>query len=257
MNSRNTVLADSWTEAVRHLRALPRNLDLIMFATVQPIMFIVLFNYVFGGAIATPGFDSYTQFMLPGIFAQTILFGTTHTAIGLTTDRQKGFMDRLRTLPISQSSILIGRTISDFIRNVGSFCVMMLVAFIIGFRFEGGLSKGLLACVVLLAFSYSFSWIQAVVGLSVNTAEAANGAGFIVMFPMTFVSSAFVPIDSMPGWMQTFAKLNPFTSATNAARALFNGTPVGNDLVITMSWAAAITLIFGLLANLQFAKASD
>ncbi len=248
---------DSLIEAGRHLRTVPRNADLLMFATVQPIMFVLLFNYVFGGAIRTDGYDSYTQYLLPGVFAQTVVFGSSFTSLGLATDLQKGFIDRLRTLPISQSAVLIGRTVSDFIRNLFTFSVMLGVGFLIGFRFSGGIVNGLLACLLLLSFSYAFSWIQALIGLSVSSPEAANSAGFIWMFPMTFVSSAFVPTDSMPSWLKAIAEANPFTIVTNAARALYNGKPVENGVWISLAWAAGISVIFAFLAIRKFASATS
>jgi ABC transporter DrrB family efflux protein len=247
-------LQDSWTEAVRHLRIIPRNIELMMFATLQPIMFVLLFNYVFGGAIQAPGFDNYTQFLLPGVFAQTVVFGSVFTSIGLATDLEKGYIDRLRTLPISQSAVLTGRTISDFIRNLITFSVMLIVGFLIGFRFEGGIASGLLACGLLLLFSYAFSWIQALIGLSVKSIEAANSAGFIWMFPMTFISSAFVPTESMPGWLKTVADANPFTKVTNASRALFNGLPVEDNVWISLAWAIGIIVVFSILSVRKFAR---
>lgn len=246
-------LQDTWTEALRHLLAIPRNPELLMFATLQPIMFVLLFNYVFGGAISAPGFeDNYTQFLLPGVFAQTVVFGSAFTGIGLATDMQKGYVDRLRTLPISQSAVLAGRTVSDFVRNTITFVVMLAVAFLIGFRFQGGVINGLIASGLLLIFSYAFSWIQALIGLSVKSVEAANSAGFMWMFPMTFISSAFVPTSSMPGWLQPIAEWNPFTVVTNAARALYSGVSAGNDVWISLAWAAGITVIFGFLAARKF-----
>lgn len=251
-------LRDSWTEAVRHLRIIPRNMELMMFATLQPIMFVLLFNYVFGGAISAPGFEGdYTQYLLPGVFAQTVVFGSAFTGIGLATDMEKGYVDRLRTLPISQSAVLIGRTISDFVRNAITFTVMLLVGFLIGFRFDGGWVRGLLACALLLGFSYAFSWIQALIGLSVKSVEAANSAGFIWMFPMTFVSSAFVPTESMPGWLRTVADVNPFTIVTNASRALYNGLPVGNDVWISLAWAIGLAVMFAALSVRKFTQTLD
>jgi ABC transporter DrrB family efflux protein len=219
-------------------------------------MFVLLFNYVFGGAIQAPGFDNYTQFLLPGVFAQTVVFGSAFTGIGLATDLEKGYVDRLRTLPISQSAVLTGRTVSDFVRNAITFTVMLVVGFLIGFRFEGGVVNGLLACGLLLLFSYAFSWIQALVGLSVKSVEAANSAGFIWMFPMTFISSAFVPTESMPGWLKTIADANPFTKVTNAARGLYNGLPAENDVWISLAWAAGITIVFATLSIRKFARSA-
>ena len=249
-------LRDSWSEATRHLRAVPRSPELLLFATLQPIMFVLLFNYVFGGAIAVPGYSSYTQYLIPGVFAQTVVFGSAFTGIGIAEDLQKGFIDRLRSLPISQGAVLIGRTMSDMVRNVLTVLVMLGVSFAIGFRFEGGVLRGILATVLMLAFSYSFSWIQALIGLSVKSVEAANSAGFIWMFPMTFVSSAFVPTESMPGWLKSIADWNPFTIVTNAGRYLYSGKPVGDTVWQSVVFAIAITLVFSFLSVRKFKTAS-
>jgi len=250
-------LRDSWNEATRHLRAVPRSPELLVFATLQPIMFVLLFNYVFGGAIDVPGYSSYTQFLIPGVFAQTVVFGSAFTGIGLAEDLSKGFIDRLRSLPISQAAVLVGRTMSDMVRNVFTVAVMLGVSFAIGFRFEGGLAKGLLATLLLLAFSYSFSWIQALIGLSVKSVEAANSAGFIWMFPLTFVSSAFVPTAGMPDWLRRIAENNPFTIVTNAARYLYSGQPVGNTVWQSVAWALGITVVFAFLAVRKFKSAAS
>jgi ABC-2 type transport system permease protein/oleandomycin transport system permease protein len=248
---------DSVNEAGRHLRALPRNPDQLVFATLQPVMFVLLFRYVFGGAIEAPGYSSYTQYLVPGIFAQTMVFGSTYTAVGLAEDLQKGFIDRLRSLPISQSAVLIGRTLSDLARNVLAFLVMLVVAFAVGFRFEGGLLDALLATALLLLFSYAFSWIQAFIGLKVNSVEAANSASFIWMFPLTFVSSAFVPTETMPPGLQTVAEHNPFTKVTNAARALYSGLPPGDDFWISLAWAFGIIAVFATLSIRAFQRAAS
>ncbi len=249
-------LRDSWNEATRHLRAVPRNLDLLLFATLQPIMFVLLFRYVFGGSIEIPGF-SYNQYLMPGIFAQTMVFGSGFTGVGLAEDLQRGFIDRLRSLPISQSAVLVGRTVSDLLRNLLTFAVMLAVAFAIGFRFEGGLVRGLGASALLLYFSYAFSWIQALIGLSVKSVEAANSGGFLWMFPMTFVSSAFVPTEDMPSWLAKIADANPFTVATNAARALYNGNDPGSDVWQALAWATGITVVFATLAIRRFARTAS
>jgi ABC-2 type transport system permease protein/oleandomycin transport system permease protein len=249
-------LRDSWAEATRHLRIIPRNIELLIFAVIQPIMFVLLFVYVFGGAIDVPGYDDYKQFLIPGVFAQTVVFGSSFTSLGMAEDMQKGYIDRLRSLPMSRSAVLIGRTVSDLVRNVITFVVMLAVSFAIGFRFEGSLLGALIATLLLLTFAYALSWVQALIGLSVKSTEAANSAGFIWMFPMTFVSSAFVDPSTMPGWMQPIAENNPFTIATNAARALYNGLPVGSDGWLTIAWSVGITAVFAGLSIRKFSAST-
>jgi ABC transporter DrrB family efflux protein len=248
---------DTWTEAGRHLRATLRNPDLLVFATIQPIMFVVLFVYVFGGAVNIPGYSSYEQFVVPGIFAQTIVFGSVYTALGIAEDMQKGFIDRLRSLPLYQPAVLIGRTLSDLLRNVFTFFVMLIVGLLVGFRLEGGIPDAIFATLLLLAFAWAFSWIQAYIGLSVKSVEAANSAGFIWMFPMTFISSAFVSTETMPSWLATIADVNPFTIVTNATRALYSGNDPGNDVYWSLLWAAGLTLVFSMLSFRKFNSASN
>ncbi|MEZ5311321.1 MAG: ABC transporter permease [Microthrixaceae bacterium] len=250
------LLRDIWAEGTRHLRATIRNPDLLVFAALQPIMFVVLFVYVFGGAIQIPGYRTYQQFVVPGIFAQTVVFGSAFTGIGIAEDMQKGFIDRLRSLPMYQPAVLIGRTWSDLLRNAFTFVIMMVVGLIVGFRLEGGIINSLLATLLLLAFAFAFSWIQAWIGLSVKSVEAANSAGFIWMFPMTFVSSAFVSTESMPNWLAKAAEVNPFTIVTNAVRALYNGHPVGNDVWWSILWALGLTAVFSALSFRKFQNTS-
>jgi len=249
-------LRDTWAEASRHLIATIRNPDLLVFAAIQPVMFVVLFVYVFGGAIQVPGFASYEQFVLPGIFAQTVLFGSAFTGIGIAEDMSKGFIDRLRSLPMHQSAVLVGRTVSDLVRNVFTFVIMLAVGLLVGFRLEGGLIDAAVATFLLLLFAFAFSWIQALIGLSVKSVEAANGAGFIWMFPMTFVSSGFVSTETMPDWLARAAELNPFTIVTNATRALYNGNDPGADLWWSLAWALGITAVFSFLAFRKFSSTS-
>ena len=248
------LLHDSWTEAMRHLRIIPRNIELLIFATVQPIMFVLLFVYVFGGSIQVPGYPRYIQFLIPGIFAQTVVFNSAFTGVGLAEDLQKGLIDRLRSLPIAQSAVLIGRTLSDLVRNLITFFVMLVVSFLIGFRFEGSLLNAAAATGLLLLFSYSLSWIQALFGLSVKSVEAANSAGFIWMFPLTFVSSAFVDPSTLPSWMEPIANANPFTIVTNAGRALYNGNPPGDTVWKSLLWSAVIIAIFSTLSIRRFQR---
>lgn len=246
---------DSWTEATRHLRVVPRNIELLLYATLQPVMFVLLFVYVFGGAIEVPNY-TYVQFLVPGIFAQSVVFGSAFTSIGIAEDMQKGYIDRLRSLPMSRSAVLIGRTISDLARNIVTFAVMLLVAFAVGFRIKGSLVEAVLATGLLLLFAYSLSWIQALIGLKVKSVEAANSAGFVWMFPVTFVSSAFVDPRQMPEFLRPIARNNPFTIATNACRTLYNGLPAGNDVIVTIAWSVGFTLFFGFWAIRKFAKST-
>jgi ABC-2 type transport system permease protein len=251
------MLRDSWVEAERHLRIIPRNIELLIFAAIQPIMFLVLFVYVFGGSIVIPGFDDYDQFLMPGIFAQTLVFGSAFTGIGLADDLQKGLVDRLRSLPMSRSAVIVGRTVSDLVRNLFTFAVMIVVALAIGFRFTGGAWNAVVATVLLVLFSYALSWVQAIIGLSVTSVEAANSAGFIWMFPLTFVSSAFVDPSTMPGWLRTVADANPFTLVTDAARALYNGNPVGNDAWWSLAWSVGLIAVFSALATRKFSRSTS
>ncbi len=249
-------LHDSWVEAERHLRIIPRNVELLIFAAIQPVMFVVLFVYVFGGSIEVPGYDNYDQYLLPGIFSQSLVFGSAFTGIGLAEDLSKGLVDRLRSLPMARSAVLIGRTVSDLVRNLFTFFVMLGVAFLIGFRFLGSWFEALLATLLLLLFSYALSWVQALIGLSVGSVEAANSAGFIWMFPMTFVSSAFIDPSTLPAPLEVVAEANPFTIVTNAARALYNGNPVGNDAVYSLAWSFGIIAVFAALSIRKFNRST-
>ena len=253
------VWRDSWTEAMRHLQAVPRSPELLMFATLQPIMFVLLFVYVFGGSIQIPGMpdDMYVQYLIPGIFAQTMVFNSAFTGVGVAEDLSKGIIDRLRSLPMYQPAVLIGRTVSDTARNLLTFAVMFTVGLLVGFRVTGGIAGGVAATLLLLGFSYAFSWIQAFIGLSVGSVEAANSAGFIWMFPLTFVSSAFVSTENMPPWLETIANANPFTKLTNACRALYNGIDPGSDLPIAIAWAIGITVVFCVLATTKFSRSAS
>ncbi len=250
-------LHDSWVEAERHLRVIPRNVELLIFATIQPIMFLALFAYVFGGSISIPGFADYDQFLMPGIFSQSLVFGSAFTSIGLAEDLSKGLVDRLRSLPMSRSAVIIGRTISDLVRNLFTFVVMLVGALLLGFRFEGSILDAVAATGLLVLFSYALSWVQAVIGLAVSSVEAANSAGFIWMFPLTFVSSAFVDPSTMPGWLEAVADANPFTVVTNAARALYNGLPVGNDAWLSLFWSVGLIIVFSTLATRRFSRSTS
>ncbi len=251
------VLSDSLTEAGRHLRIMPRSLEVLLFATVQPVMFVLLFSYIFGGSIEVPGYADYDQYLMPGIFAQTVVFGSVFTSIGLAEDLSKGLVDRLRSLPIAQSAVLIGRTFSDLLRNVITFVVMLVVAFLLGFRFEGSLAAAFGGSALLLLFSYGLSWVQALIGLSVGSVEAANSAGFHLDVPDDLVSSAFISTTTLPSWLKTAADANPFTHVTNAARALYNGNPVGNSAIWAVGWSIGLIVIFAFLSIRKFNNSSE
>jgi len=247
--------ADARVMAGRQLRKTLRKPVYIVFAFVQPVMFVLLFRYVFGGAISTPGFD-YVDFLMPGIIVQTAVFGALMTGIGLTEDLRRGSIDRFRSLPIARSAVLLGRTAADACMNVLTLTVMLLVGFAVGFRPGEPVWSVLAGLLLVLAFSYTFSWISAFVGLSVKDPETAQSAGFIWVFPLTFASSAFVPTDSMPGWLQSFADVNPITLAVDAARALMIGSgDVSTPLLGTLAWLAGLLLVFVPLSVRAFRRA--
>jgi ABC-2 type transport system permease protein/oleandomycin transport system permease protein len=248
-------VADSRVMAARQLRKTLRRPTYIVFSFVQPVMFVVLFRYVFGGAINTGSVD-YVDFLLPGIIVQTAIFGALITGIGLTEDIKAGVVDRFRSLPIARSAVLVGRTAADLVMNVLTLSVMLLVGFAVGFRTSEPVYDLALAFALVLGFSYVFSWISAFIGLSVRDPETAQSAGFIWVFPLTFASSAFVPTDSMPGVVQAFAQVNPVTMTVDAVRALSIGD--GDALkpaLGALAWLAGLLLVFVPLAVRAFRRA--
>jgi ABC-2 type transport system permease protein/oleandomycin transport system permease protein len=236
-------LLDAWTVCWRNLLQVPRAPELLVFTTIQPVMFVLLFRYVFGGAISVPG-GSYVNFLMAGIFVQTVAFGSITTGIGLADDLGKGIVDRFRSLPMARSAVLLGRTLSDLVRNTFTVIVMLIVGIAVGFRPDGTALDYVLAFVLLLLFSFAFSWIAATVGLAVGSVEAAQSGGFIWLFPLTFASSAFVPVASMPGWLQTFAEHQPVTVTVNAIRAWTLGLPVGTAGWQALAWCLGILAVF-------------
>jgi ABC transporter DrrB family efflux protein len=228
----------------RNLRHFVRQPQLLVFSTIQPIMFVLLFAYVFGGAIegSLPAGVDYIDFLLPGIFVQSVAFRATQTAVGLSQDLERGVVDRFRSMPMARSAVLVGRTLADLVRNVAIIALMIVVGYLIGFRFQAGVLDAIAAIAVVSAFGLALSWIFAFVALTVRGAEAAQAAGFVVIFPIVFASSIFVPVASMPDWLQAFAEVSPVTLAANTARsyALQGGVPG--------SLGGAAAWIFGLLA---------
>jgi ABC-2 type transport system permease protein/oleandomycin transport system permease protein len=247
-------LSDTLVLARRAVMRIVRAPDLLLAYTVQPIMFVLLFVYVFGGAIKTPGFE-YVDFLIPGILVQTLSFGGFATALGLAEDLKKGLVDRFRSLPMSRSAVLTGRTLADIATNSLSIAVMLIVGVIAGFSFDAPLTHILLGLVLLLTFGYAFSWVFAFIGLSSSSPEAAQSLGFIILFPLSFISSAFVPVDSMPAVLQAFAEVNPFTIAVDAIRALFLGIPAGNNVWGAFAWSLGIAVVFSYLSVRRYKQA--
>jgi ABC-2 type transport system permease protein/oleandomycin transport system permease protein len=232
--------------SVRNLRHFVRQPDLLIFSTIQPIMFVLLFTYVFGGAIShsLPPGVSYIDYLLPGILVQSVTFRASMTAVGLSDDLKLGVIDRFRSMPMARSAVLVGRTSADLVRNVLIIGLMIVVGYIIGFQFQAGVAQALCCIALVSAFGLALSWIFAFVALTVRGAEAAQSAGFVVLFPLVFASSVFVPISSMPSWLQTFAKLSPVTLTANSARslALVHGIP--SSLGGAIAWIAGLLAVF-------------
>ena len=249
------LVTDTLVIAERNLVRLPRAPDLLLAFTVQPIMFVLLFRYVFGGAIETPGY-SYVDFLIPGIIVQNIAFGGFVTALGLNEDVHKGLIDRFRSLPMARPAVLAGRTTADIVTNTLSMTVLLVTGVIIGFSFHTNFWHAIAGVGLLLLFGYAFSWVFAFLGLLVSSPEAANSVGFIAVFPLTFISSAFVPVASMPEPLKSFAMVNPFTIVVDAMRSLWLGAPAGNNIWGAVVWSLVIIAVFSPLAVARYRKAA-
>jgi len=248
-------IADTAVVAKRNLLRIPRQPDLWVSFTIQPLMFVVLFVYVFGGAIQTPGYDDYVDFLMPGIIVQTMSFGGFVTAIGLSDDLRKGLIDRFRSLPMARSAVLAGRTLADVATNLVSLVVMVVVGLLIGFTFSSSPLEVIAGFGLLLLFGYAFSWAFAFVALVSKSAEGAQALGFMLIFPLTFASSAFVPPESMPSGVQEFAEANPFSTIVDAARALFVDAPAGNDVWAALLWCVGLIAFFATLSVYRYRRA--
>ena len=263
-------VTDGFVVAKRNLIKIKRVPDLLVFTTLSPIMFVLLFAYVFGGAIDTAGGgQGYREFLIAGIFAQTVVFGATITGAGLAEDVKKGIIDRFRSLPMSPSAVLTGRTLSDVVNNVLVLVVMSLTGLVVGWRIHTSVLEALAGYALLLVFAYAISWVMAWVGMLVPSPEVVNNAAFIIIFPLTFVANTFVPLSTLPGPLQTFAEWNPVSAVTQAARDLF-GNPNPNPLAppptgwalthpvaYTLIWAVAVLLVFVPLANRQYRRSAS
>jgi ABC-2 type transport system permease protein/oleandomycin transport system permease protein len=245
-----SVLQASMTVVWRNLLHIKRMPEMLMDVTVQPVMFVLLFRYVFGGAISVPAqFGDYADFLIPGIIVQSMAFGGFVTALGLAEDMQRGIIARFRALPTSRPAVLTGRTAADIATNLLGLAVMIGVGLAVGFSFSTSPFEVVAGILLMLLIGYTFSWVFAWIGLIVSTPESANAFGFIAIFPLTFISSAFVPPDSMPEPLKTFAAdINPFSKMVDAARALFLGTPAGDAIWVSVLWCLGLIAVFGALA---------
>ncbi len=248
-------VADTFAVAGRNLTAMRRVPQVLVFSTIQPVLFVLMFRYVFGGAIRVPGVR-YVDYLMPGIFAQTIAFGSIQTGVGLAEDLGKGMIERFRSLPMARSAVLAGRTVADLVRNLFVFTLMLAVGFAVGFRVHTNVAAFLGGVGLLLLFAFALSWVFAYVGLAVGNAEAAQAAAFPVMAPLVFASSAFVPIESQPGWLQVFSEHQPLTIVVNAIRALVLGGPSLSLALQSMAWSVAIVAVFAPLAVRRHRRAA-
>jgi ABC transporter DrrB family efflux protein len=240
-------VSDSLTITKRNILAYTRIPEALFFSTVQPIMFVLLFRYVFGGAIHVPG-TSYVNYLMPGIFVQTVAFGSVQTSIGLAEDLQKGLIERFRALPMARSAVLAGRTTADLCRNVLTVIIVTVVGFIVDFRPTTGVLLYLAGILLILLFAYALSWGFAVIGLSAPNSEVAQVISFPILFPLTFASSAFVPVSSMPSWLQGFATHQPVSVTVSACRALMLGGPTASYVLQSLLWAVALLIVLAPLA---------
>jgi ABC-2 type transport system permease protein/oleandomycin transport system permease protein len=240
--------------AGRNLIAYRRIPQLLVFSTIQPVIFVLMFRYVFGGAIRVPG-GRYVDFLMPGIFVQTTVFGAIATAIGLAADMKSGLLERFRSLPMARSAVLVGRTVADLTRNVFVVALMSIVGFLVGFRVHTNAVLFLCGLALVLLFGYAMSWVFATVGLFVGDPETAQAAAFPVLAPLVFASSAFVPVTSMPGWLQVFARHQPVSVTASAVRALVLGGPTAWDVIQCVGWCVAILVVFAPLSVRLYRRA--
>ncbi|HUS61854.1 MAG TPA: ABC transporter permease [Acidimicrobiales bacterium] len=245
---------DATTIAWRNLKAMSRTPEVLVFSTVQPIIFVLTFRYVFGNAIRVPG--DYVDFLMPGIFVQTVAFGAMNTGVGLSEDLHRGLIERFRSLPMARSAVLAGRTSADLIRNVFVVGLMVVVGFLVGFDYLTNVAAFVAGLGVLLCFAFAFSWVFALIGLVVPNAEATQAASFPVLALLVFASSAFVPKNTMPGWLQAYNDVQPVSVTVEAVRALCIGGPTAGKVVAALAWSVGIVAVFAPLAVARYRKAA-
>lgn len=259
-----SALRDAATIARRNMIRIRRVPDVMGFVIVQPIMFVLLFAYVFGGSIDIPG-GSYREFLIAGVFTQTVIFGATFTGSGLAEDMQKGLINRFRSLPMARSAVVAGRTVSDVVYNALSIVVMSAAGLAVGWRLRGSVLDAVVAYALLLFFAYSFSWVMACIGLLVPTPEVVNNATFVVLFPLTFIANTFVPSDNLPGALKTIAEWNPVSTLTHAVRVRFGNIPAGtpeptawplqNAMLYSLMWAVVLIAVSAPIATRLYQRA--
>jgi ABC transporter DrrB family efflux protein len=257
MSGLGYAVGDTLVLAERSVKRIARQPDLWTAFTIQPVMFVLLFVYVFGGAISVPAeFGDYTDFLMPGIIVQAVSFGGFVTAVSIAEDMQRGLIDRFRSLPMTRVAVLSGRTLADVVTNVVQLVIMIAVGLLVGFAFHSSPLEVVAGIALLILIGYAFSWAFAFIGLNVASPEAANAFGFTIIFPLTFLSSAFVPPETMPQPLDTFAAdINPFSYMVDAIRALFLGTPAGNDIWITVLWCVGLIALFAGLSAARYRRA--
>lgn len=239
----------------RNLRRLRRVPTLVAFATVQPILFVLLFTYAFGGAVHPPGVPHYVDYLLPGTWVLAIAFGASQTGVAIADDLASGMIDRFRALPMSRWAVLAGRTAADAVRNLWVLGLMTGVGYLIGFRFHAGAGAAAGALGLALGVGLAFSWVNALLGLLVTDPETANVAGLLAVIPLLFTSSTFVPVATMPGWLQAFAKINPITVTVDALRALCLGGPTASPVLSALAWLAGVLAVAVPAAVLRYRRA--
>ena len=247
VQGRAGAVSNTFTIARRNLLHIKATPEQLVEMSIQPIMFLVLFVYVFGGAIAGSSAE-YLEFALPGILVQSVAFLPFTTAIALNVDFQRGVIDRFRSLPIARSAVIGGRILADIARIVWSITIITGVSVLLGFRFGGGTAGAVGAFLLITAFGVTMCWPMAFIGVTARTTESVNTWGFMIILPLTFASSAFAPVDTMPGWLQAFVKANPVTSVIDAARGLMLGGPVAKPVIYSVLWMIGITAVFAPLA---------
>ena len=247
--------ADARTMTWRNLKAMSRNPQVILFSTFQPVIFVLTFRYVFGGSIRVPGID-YVNFLMPGVFVQSVAFGGMNTAAGLAEDLSKGMIERFRSLPMARSAVLAGRALADLVRNLGVVTLMVGVGFLVGFRISGSLGEFAVAMCLIVAFSFGVSWVFALIGLVSSNAEAAQAMGFPILALLVFASTAFVPIEGMPGWLQAYNRFQPVSVTVGAVRGLTLGDVGTGQIFAALAWAVGLVLFFAPLAVRVYRRSS-